>query len=35
VAEEGPLQELFDQAARHMDQVATTERQLFESLAAG
>ncbi len=34
VAQEGPVPELFDQAARQMAQVATNERQLFESLAA-
>jgi len=34
VAEEGPVPELFDAAARHMEQVAASERQLFEGLAA-
>jgi hypothetical protein len=34
VAEEGPTPELFDAAARHIEQVAASERQLFERLAA-
>jgi len=34
VAEEGPAPDLFDAAARHMERVAASERQLFEGLAA-
>jgi hypothetical protein len=34
VAEEGPLPALFDEAARHMVQVAADERRLFEELAS-
>jgi hypothetical protein len=34
VAEEGPVPALFDEAARHMEQVAASERRLFEGLAA-
>ena len=33
VAEEGPVSELFDQAAKQMERVAAIERQLFESIA--
>ena len=32
VAEEGPVPELFDEAARHIEQVASTERSLFEAM---
>lgn len=34
VTKEGPRPELFDAAARHIAEVATVERQLFEGLAA-
>jgi hypothetical protein len=33
VAQEGPRPQLFDEAARRMQNVATTERRLFEALA--
>jgi hypothetical protein len=33
VGEEGPVPQLFDQAARQMERVAALERRLFESLA--
>ncbi len=35
VAKEGPAPDLFDEAARHVEQVAMWERQLFEGLAGG
>ena len=33
VAEEGPVPALFEEAARHMENVAATERRLFTDLA--